>query len=185
MIPLNQPCRAEVTEALPPHEIGMKARECDMCLEYLNACRTLIGFSFVHDPESTPGEPRYILDKDHNQKSGVARCGPFVHEMNLQEHFVFLKRLEAITAEVSFLYTQKIIKERVSDPDIIKRKKDPAAFKAAVEAQKMAQRPVKERRQLDAREKAIEGLMKATGLPESVATQMVDEQLKKQGKVTA
>ncbi len=96
-----------------------------------------------------------------------------------------MKRMEMLTAETSYLYNQKLIKEKVTDPDIIKRKRDPVEFKKAIDASKLSQRPEKEKKQLDARGKAIAALMTATKLDEDICAQMVDEQFKKQGKVTA
>lgn len=173
------PCKA--VEGIEAHKRGSAAATCEKCLEYLNACRTLVEIGYVWNAEVQD----YILEKEHNQKSGTFAANHFVHEMNLQEHFVFLKRLEAITAEVSYLYSQKIIKERVTDPDVVRRKSSPAEFKKAVAESRMANRPAKEKRQLSEREKAIEGLMKGTGLDEKMATLLVDEQFKKQGKVVA
>ena len=96
-----------------------------------------------------------------------------------------MKRMEMLTAETSYLFNQKVIKDKITDPDIIKRKSDPVEFKKAIEDSKMSQRPEKEKRQLDARGKAIAALMLATRLDEDTCAQMVDEQFKKQGKVTA
>lgn len=162
---------------LDSHLLGEKARECDKCLEYLNACRTLMHVQYDNEGN---------LDKDLNQRSATFTAHRHVHEFSLQQHFVFLKRLEAITAEVSYLYQQKIIKEKIADPAVIQRKKDyPLELQKAIEKQKYDARPIKERKALDARGKAIAELMKATGIPETIATTMIDEQLKKQGKVTA
>ena len=159
-----------------PHELGTRPRDCDTCLEYNNACRTLVQCMYDHEGN---------LDKDMNIKSGTFRANHFVHEMGLQEHFVFLKRLEGITAETSYLYSQKIIRERVNDPEVLKRKKDPQEFKKALAEQKLAQRPEKERKHLDARGKAIEAMMRVAMMSEEQATAAVDEQFRKQGKVVA
>lgn len=164
-------CREKTPEA---HEVGTLARSCDACLEYLNACRTLLQVRYDHEGH---------LATDI-QKGVMQHVGPYVHEYDLQQLYVFMKRMEMLTAETSYLYNQKLIKERVSDPDVIKRKKDPVEFKKAIDDQKMANRPEKERKQLSAREKAIAALV-AVGLPLEMATASVDEQFKKQGKVTA
>ncbi len=165
-------CRETAPE---PHEVGTLSRSCDACLEYVNACRTLVTIRYDHEGK---------LDKDI-QKGVIGHVSRHVSDYNLQELFVFMKRMEMLTAETSYLYNQKLIKEKVTDPDIIKRKRDPVEFKKAIDASKLSQRPEKEKKQLDARGKAIAALMTATKLDEDICAQMVDEQFKKQGKVTA
>ena len=165
-------CRETTPE---PHEVGTLSRSCDACLEYLNACRTLVTIRYDHEGK---------LDKDI-QKGVIGHAHRFVSDYTLHELFIFMKRMEMLTAETSYLFNQKVIKEKVTDPDIIKRKRDPVEFKKAIEDSKMSQRPEKEKRQLDARGKAIAALMLATRLDEDTCAQMVDEQFKKQGKVTA
>ena len=159
------------------HELGTLCRECDACLEYLNACRTLIEIRYDFEGK---------LDKELNVKGGIARANGFTyaHEYNLQEMFVFMKRLEAITAEFSYLYSQKVIKERVPDPDVLRRKKDPQEFQKALAEQKLANRPAKERKHLSERDKAIAALT-GVGLSLEDATASVDAKFKEQGKVTS
>lgn len=157
------------------HDIGSRARECDKCLEYLNALRL---FHRVHY------EPDGSLDKELNQRMAADRVHKFVHEMSLQEHFMYMKRFEAATAEVAFLYHQKIVKERIADPAGLERKSSNQEFQKAVELQKLAQRPKKERVQLDSRDKAIRALM-AVGVSEKDARESVDKPLREQGKVVA
>jgi hypothetical protein len=167
----QQPCREQTPEV---HEIGTLARSCDACLEYLNACRTLVTIRYDHEGK---------LDSDM-QKGVIGHVPRFVHEYSLLELFTFMKRMEMLSAETSYLYNMKLIRDKVTDPDIIKRKRDPQEFQKAIQESKMAQRPEKEKKQLSAREKAIDALVKV-GLPLEMATASVDEQFKKQGKVTA
>lgn len=158
-----------------PHELGARPRDCDTCLEYNNACRTLVQCMYDHEGN---------LDKDMNMKSGAFRVNHFVHNMPLEEHFVFLKRLEMIVSETHYLYDQKRIKERIPNEGALKSK-NTQEFKKALAEQKLAQRPVKERKHLDDRGKAIEAMMRIAMVTEEEATDAVDKQFRKQGKVVA
>lgn len=157
-----------------PHELGSEPRICDPCLNYLNSCRLLVQTS------------RNIEDRTINSFSASHEANMHihfierVHELSLEDMYRYVKRFEAITATFSIMYHTRIVKER-ADPKVIQ---DSIGFSNAVKEQQLLQRPKKEKKQLDDREKAILALT-SVGVPRVVAEKSVDEKFKEQGKVTA
>ena len=160
------------------HETGDKPLECQDCLDYLNRCRTMLEPHKMHDG---------TWDKEITMAATSAATFRFfehIHEITLQEMYIYVKMTEALAAQVHFMYDKKLIKEKVSDPDILKGVKDPEEFKRSVAKQRLEQRPKKERKHLDDREKAIKALTEL-GIPLASAVTSVDEKFKAQGKVVA
>ena len=148
------------------HQKGDRPLECEKCLEYLNVCRLMI-------------EPR-TDSITSNQTVAVNYSNKLIHEMTLQEIFMFQKRFEALAAQCSYVYSTRTITERVPDPKELERKKEDWA--QAVKEQKDKQRPAKEKKILTDRDKAIEALI-GVGVPREAAIASVDERMKSMGRV--
>lgn len=165
------------------HRLGDLPSECDQCLKYLNSCKLLVEVTTAFDVAS--GE--YILDKDTNRSSGSARAFQHldflgkVHELNLEHLFMYVKRFEGIAAQFSIMYHTKIVKERVPDVKSLEKAEE---FSEAVAAQRMTQRPKKEKKQLSERDRAIQ-VLTGVGVSLAAATAEVDKRFKEQGKVTS
>lgn len=158
---------------------GESALTCAACLDYLNWCRVMI------EPWRSEKHPDLYADFDLQQKIAIEKVSKdtsgYIDELDTQTLFIWYQRFVGLSAAASLLYNQKVIKERIPDVDRVERAK---SFSEAIERQKMEQRPKVEKKQLDARGKAIAAMM-AVGMSETDATESVDRKFKSVGKVTA
>jgi hypothetical protein len=164
----------ESIELIGPHEVGTKPADCYGCTTYLNTAR------LIHKVRRNGDNS---IDREAHEKWVGDQAPKFVHEMPLDELFVYLKGFEAFTSYVSFLYSQRLIKERVADPSKLKDKTG-KEFAKAVAEMKHAARPKKELKHLSDFDKTIQVLVSA-GIPEAIAKSEVEKQFKAQGKVTS
>jgi hypothetical protein len=151
---------------------------CEACREANNLIRMITLPTPLGD---TPTAERV----SHDQKLCFNHLPRLVETMDIDSIFVFMKKMEACAAGLSLIHSQKLIKNRVgaeTEEAAIERK---STFAASVKATKDAQRPKKERKILDQREKGIAALV-AIGMSEADAIASVDSNMAKAGrKVTA
>lgn len=152
------------------HDKGDQPRECQICIDYLNYCRLMV-------------EPRTDSIAS-NQTVAMNYFDKLVPDMTLQEIFLYQKRFEALAAKASLIYSDQLVKDKIPNPKEIQEraKRKDEDWKKAVEEQKNAQRPAKERKILSDRDKAIEAYVKV-GIPKEAATAIVDQQMSEIGRV--
>lgn len=141
---------------------------CGRCLDYLNWCRIMT------EPYA---DKDGVLDPDitHQQNLAAARTLQYVHELDLQELFMWARRHEAIAAQCSVLYNQGVIKERI--PDVAKLEKE-QEWREALEKQKKDNLPPVQKKRLSDFEKAVAGLM-AVGVSRKDAEESTKAQFEK------
>lgn len=146
--------------------IGSNARECDECLSYLNRLR--LSFTITEQ-----------LGITENQASAITGINHFIKDFELNQIFLFQKRLEAATAEVMVIYHTKKVKEKIPDPKSAEKKGE--EYAAAVKIQKFDQMSKKEKKVMSEKDKAIQALMNS-GVTEAMATTIIESEFKKLGK---
>lgn len=152
--------------------IGSNLLECERCLDYVNWTCLMV------TPVGTE------TDISHNQAHAGDNTlkfiqNKFVDELDLQNHYIFMKRLEAMAAAASIAYNARKIKAQIPNPSKIEKSKE---WNEAIRKQREEQRPQKERKILSQRDKAIEslvGVMVKTGMPEETARQLATTQVDK------
>lgn len=167
------------------HELGTQPLECGYCLQYLNDCKNLI--------EVRP-DYQGVFDKDMNQAAAATAMFHFaeqyldVAKMDLQQLFVWVKRMEGLTFQCSFMYYQATKKQGVNDPDVLKRKKGPTEFQAEVKRQQDNNRPSGEKKKMAKAEsdfeRAVNKIVEKVGLAREIAEDMVRNEFKKAGKMS-
>lgn len=169
MLPLNAPAcpQHKILDGakLFVHTIGTMSVQCEDCLEYTNMCMTIL-------------LPDTSQSREANQQAVFQNSPYLVKDLTLEEHYLFMRRLESLAANVGVLYQQRIHKERVPD---IKRAEASIDYAASIKKQKDSQRPKKEQKLLSDRDKAIGALTKL-GLDPEVAAKTVDKQMSKEGR---
>lgn len=133
----------------------------------LNACRLML------EPRRACSESTNVYDAECQLNSSH-----WVHEMSLEEKFLFLSRLESLAASMSYILSKD--RERIKI-ELNKREKE--HFAQAAKQARDTNRPKAERHVLTLREKAIKALMAIPGMTEENAIASVDERLRAQGKV--
>lgn len=150
---------------------GSNPRECDSCLEFLNASRMgLLG----HTVQGA-------------QAHGVLWANKFqeVHKLSLTDLFIFQKQLETITAEILVIYHTEQVKKRIPDPKkieqaVLSRPESWESQDSKLKSEKIirdainSNRTKKERVVLSQRDKAIAGMVKI-GMSREEAEAIVDK----------
>lgn len=163
-----------VNNEVPAHDKGDQPRDCQVCIDYLNYCRLMV-------------EPKTDSIAS-NQTVAMNYFDKLVCDMSLQEIFMYQKRFEALAAKASLIYSEQLIKDKIPNPKELKAiraddsKRKTEEWNKAVEDQKDAQRPPKERKILTDRDKAIAAYVKV-GIGENEAIKIVDEQMAAIGRV--
>jgi hypothetical protein len=155
-------------ESIGLHEQGYKPMECHECIRHLNFVLLMV-------------KPLPDMGIAKNQEAATGRTLKYVHEMTLQEIFIYQKMVEAIAAQCSLIYNQRLIKDKIPDPKELERKSED--WKRAEKEMKDRNRPAKEKKQLSDRDKAVAALV-SVGVSQSDAESSVDERFKKMGKLT-
>lgn len=147
---------------------GSEAFSCSACLDYLNELRLLF----------TPLDSISAAD---NQKGVNASVRFTVDKFDLHQHALWLSRVEMACAAGRLLYNNRIIKERIPDIDRVEKSED---WNRAVQEQQERNTPKPVKKALNARDKAVAGLM-AIGVSRADAEASVDEQKAKMGQSIA
>lgn len=171
MLPLNSTpcpqieCSADGAPRIEDHPIGSSPVECADCLKYVNACMTIL-------------RPYSGQSAEFNQMVVFQNANYLIKDLTLEEHYLYVRRAEALAAAVGLLYQQRLSKQQIPDP---KQAQSSAEFTEIIRKQRDATRPKKERKLLDDREKGILALTKL-GLARGAAEKMVDAQMSKEGR---
>lgn len=162
---------------------GINAMECQTCLDYFNSIRLLV----LPARSSNSSMNR---EEEQSLSGGAAERIARVHEMNLQELFIFTKKLEACAGTANLLYTQQKIAAAVPDPEKLERSAE--EWKQALAEQKKANRSASEKRkdkQIEsAEDKAIRAFEKLVssytniGIARAAALEMASQLYQSQGK---
>lgn len=152
---------------------GTNPIECDECLQYVNWSRLIV------TPVGTDkdGNIGHALE---NTTKYIDRFYPPPYSASLQDLFLFLKRMEAITAGASLAYSRRKVQERIPNPKDLESSE--GEWNEAIKKQKDAQRPKKERVLLSDRDKGIKHLMTNLKMSLEMASKIVDEQMSKEGR---
>jgi hypothetical protein len=151
------------------HDKGTQCIQCQDCIDYLNNVRLM-------------NTPLHVgPDIEVNQRASMARLTKHVHEMNLQELFIYMKMLEGMAAQCSLIYNQHLVKSKIANPKEMEKRQ--LEWKEAEREQRLKNAPPIVKKQLTARDKAIKSLMDI-GLSRSDAESSVDSKLTAQGKAT-
>lgn len=148
--------------------------ECTACLQFANSCVLLL-------------RPMDRISGEDNQKSVFTLSdydnsviNYFVHELDLKQLHLYVKRYEAFGALLRLGYLKKVVQER---PSIIENGVESENFAKWKKEDRYKNAPKAEKRQLSDYDKAVAYLTKL-GIPEEEAQRSVKEQFAKQGKVT-
>lgn len=148
--------------------------ECPDCLAFANSCVLLL-------------RPMERISAEDNQKSVFAWSDQenhlvnyFVHELDLKELHLYVKRYEAFGALLRLGYQKKVVTER---PAQVKEAVDSESYQVWKLEQRKIHAPKKEKKQISDYEKAVDYLVKL-GVELLEAQNTVKAQFSKQGKVT-
>lgn len=155
------------TEGIEAHEIGSNPRRCDECLQYMNKMLVLV-------------RPYTGKDVEFNQIVTAQNMPFLVKDLNLEEFYLYTKKLEMLAACAGLMYQDTLRKTKVN-PDTVKKNAGKQSFAEEMKRERDLQRPKKEKKLLDARDKAI-AVYTSLGMPLDQAAKMVDEQMAKQGR---
>ena len=157
------------TGQIDSHQKGEQALQCQDCIDYLNNVRLM-------------NTPMHVgADIEVNKRAAMARVVKHVHEMNLQETFIYMKMLEGMAAQVSLIYNQHLVKSKIADPEELKRRH--AEWAQAEKEQRLKNAPVVVKKQLTDWEKAVRDLMHVN-VTRADAEAIVNERYAKQNKAT-
>lgn len=122
--------------------LGSNPLECSECLKYINWVR------LIADPFPVQ------LDANTIQRETVGRVNKFqdIYQLDMDQLFLWGKKMEAIAAACSMLYQAKVIKERTPDIDRAEMTK---AIEKSNRIQKLENLPKKEKKILSERDKAV------------------------------
>jgi hypothetical protein len=160
-----KPCE---NESIGQHDKGYKPMECQECIRHLNFVLLMV-------------KPLPDMGVAKNQEASIGRTLKYVNDMTLQEIFIYQKMVEAIAAQASLIYNQRLVRDKIVDPkELEKRSED---WQQAQKEMQVRNLPKVSKKHLTDYEKAVQALMHI-GLSRIDAESSVKERFDAQNKMT-